>query len=137
MTFEDCREKGLIKQSENARERVAQSISLGDGFLKSAERNLEIDEYEVCEIISYNALFHYARALLFDKGFIERSHVCLFIALKKLYPSERELFEEADRLRVERQNLQYAGFSSDKASAEFVLKSVKRFGAAAKKLLKR
>jgi len=136
MTFEDCLRKGLIKKSESAKERVEQSLSLGDKFSKSAEKNSEMQEYEVCEIISYNALFHYARALLFNAGYIERSHACLFLSLKRFYPEHRELFDKADKIRLERHNLQYSGFSADKESARFVLEFVKEFERTAKKLLK-
>lgn len=135
MTFEDCLEKGLIKRSESAGERVKQSLSLGDKFLKSAERNFEMGENEVCEIIAYNALFHYARALLFSKGYIERSHACLFLALKKLYPRQETLFGQADKMRIERHNLQYSGLAANETSAELALKIARDFGDAAKQLL--
>jgi len=127
MSFEDCVEKGLIKKSSDAPQRIKQSVALGDNFLKSAQRNFEISEYVVCELIAYTALFHYARALLFKKGYIERSHACLFIALKKCYPAEKELFEKADKIRVERHNLQYTGLTTDKETASFVLNFVKEF----------
>ncbi|MEW6329699.1 MAG: HEPN domain-containing protein [Candidatus Micrarchaeota archaeon] len=137
MSFEECVREGLIKKSENARDRVGQSLSLGDRFLGSAEKNFKIDEYEVCEIISYNALFHYARALLFDKGYIERSHACLFLALNHFYPKNKELFIRAGKLRIERHNLQYSGFAADKESARFSLEFVREFGKTAKGLLKK
>ncbi|MEW5955656.1 MAG: HEPN domain-containing protein [Candidatus Micrarchaeota archaeon] len=137
MTFEECLEKGLIRKAENAPERVRQSISVADKFLKSAKRNLEMDENEVCEIIAYNSLFHYARALLFNKGCLERSHACLFLALKKFYPEQKELLEKADRIRLERHNLQYGGLASDEESALFVIEFVKEFGETAKELLKK
>lgn len=135
MTFQDCMNKGLIKKSGDTKDRVEQSLSLGDKFLKSAGRNLEMGEYEVCEIIAYNAIFHYARALLFQKGYLERSHACLFLALLSLYPENRELLERADKIRVERHNLQYAGFISDGQAASFVLEFAKEFGSLARKLL--
>ena len=136
MTFEECIAQGLLRKSGLAGERVSQSIELGDKFLKSAERNLEMGELEVCEIISYNALFHFARALLFHKGLVERSHACLFIALKKLYQGNAGLFDEADRMRRERHNLQYGGFAASRESSLYSLKFAKSFGEAAKKLLK-
>lgn len=134
MTFHDCLDKGLIRKSDT-KDRVEQSLALGDKFLKSAGRNLEMGEYEVCEIIAYNAIFHYARALLFHKGYLERSHACLFLALLSLYPENKELLERADKIRVERHNLQYASFISDAQAASFVLEFAKEFGVFAKKLL--
>ncbi|OIO21998.1 DNA-binding protein [Candidatus Micrarchaeota archaeon CG11_big_fil_rev_8_21_14_0_20_47_5] len=137
MTFEDCESKGLIRKSENAKDRVKQSLALGSKFLKSAQKNFQMDENEICEIIAYNALFHYARALLFNKGYIERSHSCLFIALKRLYPQLGEAINEADRIRVERHNLQYDGFASDAKSALYVLEFVRKFGKTSEELLGR
>jgi len=135
MSFEDCIGKGLIKKSPNTLQRIKQSMKLGDDFLKSAQKNFEISEYVVCELIAYTALFHYARALLFKKGHIERSHACLFIALKKFYPGEKELFEKADKIRIERHNLQYSGLTTDKESALFVLDFVKEFSEKTGRLL--
>lgn len=135
MTFEDCLEKGMIRKAADAKTRVQQSIAIADKFLKSAEKNLKMEENEVCEIIAYNALFHYARALLFIKGYMERSHACLFLALEKLYPQHKELFERADKIRAERHNLQYSGLITDRESASFVLEFVKEFAASAKNLL--
>ncbi len=127
MSFEDCVGKGLIKKSSDAQIRIKQSVDLGDKFLKSAQKNFEISEYVVSELIAYTALFHYARALLFKYGYIERSHACLFIALKKLYPAEKKLIEKADKIRIERHNLQYSGLTTDEKSAMFILAFVKEF----------
>lgn len=135
MTFEECLEKGLIRQSGNASERVQQSLELGDRFYKSAGKNLDIGEYVVCELISYNSVFHYARAMLFAKGFIERSHACLFIALQKYYPENKEMILKADKFRVERHNLQYSGLLADEASAKFAKGLAKDFGNMAKAIL--
>ena len=127
----------MIRKSESTKEKIEQSLALGDKFLKAAGKNLKMEEYEVSEIISYNALFHYARALLFQKGYNERSHACLFLALKELYPDNKELFDKADKIRAERHNLQYSGLATDLESVEYVLGFVKEFRVKAEKLLKR
>ena len=135
MNFEQCQKIGLIKKSQNAQERTAQSLELADKFLKSAKNNFKIGEYEVCELISYNALFHYARALLFSKGYIERSHACLFEALVYLYPDSKEIIQKADKLRLERHNLQYSGIFSGKPAAEYACEFTQEFGIFAKRQL--
>lgn len=135
MNYEDCIHKGMIKKSPSAPERVKQSLALGDKFLKSAREIMEISETESSELIAYTALFHYARALLFHKGYLERSHICLFIALQKLYPEQVSLFQRADKIRIERHNLQYSGLATDAESAGFVLEFVGEFGERAKELL--
>ena len=136
MKLDECMAEGLIKKSDSAPERIQQSVALGDRFLKSAEKNLGMGEFEVCEMVAYMAVFHHARALLFRKGFIERSHACLFSALKVLYPEIEDVIALGDKMRVERHGVQYRGFSSDKDSAEFALQSAKRFADEAKRALK-
>ncbi len=135
MNMKKCVDMGLIKKAENAKDRVAQSLSLGDRFLGGAKKNFGIMEYEICELASYNALFHYARALLFRKGYIERSHACLFSALAELYPQSREMFESADKIRAERHNLQYGGFTAQRETAGHVVGFVEKFGAFSRKVL--
>lgn len=137
MNYEDCLHKGMIKKSSSAQERVKQSLLLGDKFLGNARDILKISKIESSELIAYTSLFHYARALLFHKGYLERSHACLFIALGKLYPEHNSLFQRADKIRLERHNLQYCGLTTDAESVGFVLESVDEFGAKAKELLVR
>ena len=85
MRFEECLDKGLIKKDPLASERVESSLMIAERFLRSSNRNLEIDEYEMAEMAAYNSAFHAARALLFAKGYTERSHFCLGVALRGLY----------------------------------------------------
>lgn len=112
MNFEECMKRNLIRRDKNAIERVEKSLGISNRFLKSARKNLEIEEYEMAEIAAYNAIFHAARALLFRKGYVERSHICLIIALKHLYRNDLELieyFNAFDRIRLSRHNIQYGG----------------------------
>lgn len=135
MSFDDCVEKGLLRKSSDAVGRVIQSVSMGDRFLRSAEKNYDIEEFEVSEMVAYTALFHYARALLFAKGYVERSHTCLFDALRRFYPGIDGLISRADRLRVERHNLQYSGLITNSQSARISIDLAREFGTAVKKEL--
>ncbi len=85
MRFEECIDKGLIKKDPLASERIESSLRIAERFLRSSNRNLEINEYEMAEMAAYSSAFHAARALLFAKGFTERSHFCLGIAIRGLY----------------------------------------------------
>ncbi len=133
MRFEDCLEEGLIKRNPRAMERVAGSLEIAERFLKSAGRTLEIDEYEMAEIAAYNSAFHSARALLFAKGYTERSHHCLGMALMHLYKGEiSELFSTFDRLRLSRHDVQYGGALVSRDDVEFMIEFAESFLAAAK-----
>ncbi len=124
MNFEECLRRNLIRKDENAIERVENSLEISTRFLKSARKNLEIEEYEMAEIAAYNAIFHAARALLFRKGYVERSHACLIIALRQLYKDDLKFIEYLnafDRIRLSRHNIQYGGVTIDRGEAEYVL----------------
>jgi uncharacterized protein (UPF0332 family) len=77
MSRKDCEAEKLIKRDSRARERIAVSLSTAERFLRSAQKNLEIEEYEIVQLAAYNSAFHSARALLFSKGHTERSDSCL------------------------------------------------------------
>jgi hypothetical protein len=64
MRFEECLDKGLIKEDPLARERVESSLMIAERFLRYSNRNLEINEYEMAEMAACNSAFHVARALL-------------------------------------------------------------------------
>ena len=85
MKWDDCRRKGLIQKDQDAPARVPASIALARRFATSAENTLAIGEYEMAHIAAYNSAFHAGRALLFSRGFVERSHACLTVALLHLY----------------------------------------------------
>ncbi len=95
MTFEECLEKGLIRKDPHAKNKVRQEYSLGKRFLKSARNNMRIE------------------------GYTERSHGCLFEALKVLYPEYKEMFSVASKIRLQRHNVQYNLGKVEKEMAEF------------------
>ena len=91
-------------------DRVEKSLKIAERFLRSAEKNREIEENEMAEIAAYNSAFHSVRGLLFAKGYVERSHYCLGVALKCLY--EGEIIDQVkvfDMIRISRHNVQYGG----------------------------
>ena len=137
MRFEECLDKGLIKKDPKACERVESSLMIAERFLRSSNRNLEIDEYEMAEIAAYNSAFHAARALLFAKGYTERSHFCLGVALKGLYVGKiLDLLKIFDKIRLSRHNVQYGGALVGEDEASFVIEFAQEFLDAAKTELK-
>ncbi|MGA9097520.1 MAG: HEPN domain-containing protein [Methanotrichaceae archaeon] len=133
MRFEECLDKGLIKKDPTASERVESSLMIAERFLRSSNRNLEIDEYEMAEMAAYNSAFHAARALLFAKGYTERSHFCLGVALRGLYRGKIiDLLKTFDKIRLSRHNVQYGGALVRKDEAAFVIEFAQDFLSAAK-----
>jgi uncharacterized protein (UPF0332 family) len=139
MNFKDCLSKGLIRKNKSAPERVNKSLEIAERFLNSSKKNLEIDEMEMAEIASYNSIFHSSRALLFKKEYTERSHVCVIIALKKLYKNDYELIDllnTFDKIRISRHNIQYGGILIDNKEAKYVYDFAKQFLEKTKSILK-
>ncbi len=129
MKFEECIDKGLIKRDPGATGRVDNSLKIAKRFLRSARKSLEIEEYEMAEIVAYNSGFHSARALLFAKGYIERSHYCLGIVLKYLYKEGEivKLLNTFDKIRLSRHNVLYSGVLITREEAEFVVNFAEEF----------
>jgi uncharacterized protein (UPF0332 family) len=139
MNWKECEAEKLIKRDSRARERIPISLSTAERFLHSAEKNLEINEYEMVELAAYNSAFHSARALLFSKGYTERSHSCLSIALKYLYKEDPRLLKLVnifDKMRVSRHNVQYGGTFVNLEEASFSISFAKEMHYVASEILK-
>ena len=139
MNLRDCLSKGMIRKEKSAPERVKKSLEIAERFLNSSKKNIGIDELEMAEIASYNSIFHSSRALLFNKKYTERSHICVVIALKELYKDDNELLDLLNtfyKIRISRHNIQYGGILIDIVEAEFVYDFAKEFLEKAKKKLK-
>ena len=129
----------MIRKDKSASERVKKSLEIAERFLLASKKNIEIEELEMAEIAAYNSIFHSARSLLFKKGYIERSHICVILALKELYKNNHQLIEllnTFDKIRISRHNIQYGGILVDIEEARFVFKFAKQFLEETKKLLK-
>ncbi len=138
MNFKDCLSKGLIRKDESASERVKKSLKIAERFISSAKKNIKIEELEMSEIASYNSIFHSARSLLFNKGYTERSHICVILALKEFYKNNHELIDlinTFDKIRISRHNIQYGGLLIDIEEAEFVSNFAKQFLDKTKKII--
>lgn len=130
MEFKDCLKAGLIKENKNAMKRVEKEVEISEKFFRAAKKNLGIRECEMTVIAAYNSLFHCCRALLFEKGYTERNHFCLNIALQNLYPDDKVLLEflnNINKIRISRHQVQYRGDMSNSREAEFVLDLTRRF----------
>lgn len=115
------------------------SLEMSERFLNSARKNLDIDEYEMVSLASYNSAFHSARAMLFARGYTERSHICINIALKHLYKEDKELFSllnTFDKIRTSKHNVQYGGSLVEYEEAEFVISFAEDFLKRARVILK-
>jgi uncharacterized protein (UPF0332 family) len=89
--FDDCLKKGKIVSFPLARKLVAKELKAAEGDLETAQRSVKQKNYKWATIQAYYAMFHAARSLLYHKGYREKSHYCLMLAMKAFYVSEGKM----------------------------------------------
>lgn len=88
------------------RKLILKEIAGAISDLEEAKESLSRRKFKWAIIQGYYSMFHAARALLFSKGFREKSHYALLVALRELFSSKLDAeqipnFEEAMSLREE------------------------------------
>lgn len=85
---------------------ISKEVESAEADLKDAKDSLERKKLKWATIQGYYSTFHSARALLYSRGFRERSHYAVLVAMRELFVNElgRDLikrFEDAMELRQE------------------------------------
>ena len=88
------------------KEMILKEIEAAQTDLRDAQDSLQNNKFKWATIQGYYSMFHSARALLFSKGFREKSHYALMLAIRILFSNELEgslvrQFEEGMALRQE------------------------------------
>src|SRR3990172_8615072 len=91
--FDECLKKRKITEFERAKELVSKELSSAASDLKSAKDSFDEEDYKWATIQAYYSMFHAARALIYSKGYREKSHYYLLVALQALF-AEKGLIEE-------------------------------------------
>jgi len=89
--FNNCLDRKQIFKDSSAKGFVFKEIEAADNDLIRARSSLEAEDFKWATVQSYYAGFHAARALLFSRGFRERSHYCLIQAIRFLFVDEGKL----------------------------------------------
>ncbi len=129
MGLGDCKKRGLIKKNINACKRSSRELLSANHFLNSAIKVSKIGEPDLTILSCYNSCFHFLRFILFEKGFVEKSHYCMIEALRFLCKEDKEfmnLLDEFDKIRMSRHEIQYRGIFSDDDEAIYILNFTKR-----------
>lgn len=98
-------ERKLVK-AQISRDMISKEIAAAESDLSDATDSLQSNKFKWATIQGYYSMFHSARALLYSKGFREKSHFALFLALRAMFSKEIEgslirQFEECMSLRQE------------------------------------
>lgn len=122
--FQRCEERNKIVKLEKAETLVPKEIELADNDLNFSKESFLDNNYKWSIIQSYYSMFHTARALLYNKGYREKSHFCLIEAIRSLYVQEGILnfkFLEALQLgKSLRENADYYGDFSKQSADELM-----------------
>ena len=137
--FEKCLKNKKIISSSGIRAETKSEFKAAVEDLKDAKALFRQKRFKYATIAGYYSLFHFARALLYSKGYREKSHYCLRVAIAELFVKEKVLdfdfldfFDEAIGLReaADYENV----FSKD--GAKRAIKNAEKFLSAVKEILK-
>jgi len=136
--FEECLRNRRIVYFIQAKKLVPREISAAEDDLDEARDRFAHTRFKYATINSYYAVFHAARALLYSRGYRERSHNCLGIALEALFADQGLLdrrfvgiFRGSMALR---ENADYSGSFSREGAARSI-SNAKEFVSAAGAIL--
>jgi len=138
ISFKDCLEKKKIFRFEPAKQLVDLEIEDAESDLCSAQEESSKSGFKWATIKGYYSMFHSARALLYSRGYREKGHYCLYLALKAFFVQENKLepklAEDFNNSIILREDADYRRkFSQEGAQA--VIESAKRFLKATKEIL--
>lgn len=137
--FDDCLRKNKIIPFSAAKKLVDRELKAAQDDLKAAVQSLNDSREKWATVQAYYAMFHTARALLYSKGYREKSHYCLIVAMKMLFVEHRlldlALVEAFQMAKTLRENADYDDEYS-KESAKNLVDKAKDFLSVGKKILK-
>ncbi len=128
--FESCLKKKKIREFSRGKLLIAKELKTADSDLKRAKATFKANDYKWATIQCYFSMFHSARALLYAKGYKEKSHHCLLVAIRALYVEEKllplRLLEGLQKAKTLRENADYYDEWS-KVGAETTLEIAEEF----------
>jgi uncharacterized protein (UPF0332 family) len=99
--FERCLQERRIVRIDPSGPMVGKELAAARLDMETAEDSLSRGNAKWASVQAYYSMFHSAKALVLWKGYRERSHWCLLVALRELMVRTGELDEElADDLEL-------------------------------------
>jgi len=104
--FERLKADRKLLRERIGRAMIEKEVTAAQPDLQDARDSLEMMKHKWATIQGYYSMFHSARALLYSKGYREKSHYALLIAIRELFSKELkptliDKFEDAMNLRQE------------------------------------
>lgn len=136
--FERCLEKKKLVKFDAEKSLIKKEIAAAESDLKDSQDVLKLGKPKLATITAYYSMFHAARALLYSKGYREKSHSCLRAAIKNLFVDrnllESGFLDDYDTAKDLRENADYRSDFS-KEGAEQLVANAKKFLTKVKTLL--
>lgn len=137
--FQRALEKKRILHFAQGKKQVKNELQEAEDDLAEALNRFESEKYKYATITGYYSMFHSARALIYSKGYREKSHYYLLVALNSLFvdagPLSEDITSEFHDAMILREDADYHG-NFTKEGAETVLKAAKELLTTAKSILK-
>lgn len=136
-TFEECVKNGGLKESEADKRIAEKELTAARNDLESSKRSLKGDDWHWAIVQAYYSAFHSAKALLISRGWRERSHECVPVALKRVFSSElpEEKAEFLNNLRFLRLKANYELYEFHESSAKHAVEGAEEFLQTAERIL--
>lgn len=130
------RERKLIRIKPD-KKLVMKEINATDSDLQEAKVSFDNRKFKWATIQGYYSVFHSGRALLYNKGFREKSHRSLLKAIRELYLNEIDpsMFDDFDDAMDLREEADYGLTFSEEGASEVIVIADK-FLTLVKKVLK-
>ncbi|MDP7078377.1 MAG: HEPN domain-containing protein [Candidatus Undinarchaeales archaeon] len=89
--FQRCLQEGRLVRIEPSPALVSKELGSAEYDLHRAEESLGKGDFKWASVQAYYAMFHAAKALVLSKGYREKGHYCLIVALRELFVGPGEL----------------------------------------------
>ena len=128
--FDECLKRGKIVRFPAAKKLATKELNVARGDLEASLQSFRQKNYKWATVQAYYTMFHAARTLLYHKGYREKSHYCLILAMKAFYVSEGileiRLVESLQMAKALREGADYEN-TFDSKSAKALIEQAKEF----------
>jgi len=127
--FERCLEKKKLVKADIDKGLIEKEIVAAESDLKDSQDVLKLEKLKLATITAYYSMFHAARALLYSKGYREKSHSCLRAAIKNIFVDtnllESSFIDDYDMAKDLRENADYKSDFSQEGAEQLIVKAEK------------
>jgi uncharacterized protein (UPF0332 family) len=135
--FKRLLEERRLTRIKPDRKLVLKEVEGAKSDLETARKSLQDGNFKWSIIQGYYSIFHAARALVYSKGFREKSHYTLLVAIQEIFRDELESFliqGFGDAMNL-RQTADY-GLTFSKEGAINVIETAEKFLLKTKEILR-